>query len=196
MVYGRYIRHVSFYPQACPRYRFCQAVLSLDKIPPGVREEWSSISSTFDDWTLKFRAVDNTNDASATGEDIKEETLFLSKAELLKTPAKRTRDPDDDVILEAWQGPKLERTLPSPGEDLEAFIDIGVSKDELIKAVASVESNVGVMNDGVKELASLTHNRFVNAERTVDTLMGIIQSLKSRFGDVVDVEERFLAPTL
>lgn len=149
---------------------------------------------------MKFRAVDNTNDASAIKEVlIKEETLFLSKAKLLlKTPAKRTRDPDNNnIILGAWQGPTLERTLPSPGEDLEVFINIGVSKDRLIKAVgASVESNVAIMIDGVKELASLTHNRFVNAELNVNMLMGIIQSLKSCLGDVVDVEDRFVAPTL
>ena len=185
-----------FIGRSVPGTVFSQPFLSLDKIPQGVREDWSSMSTTLPEWTLKFRTVDNTNNSSATEEVIKEETLFLSKAELLKTPAKRTRDPDDDVILGAWQGPTLERTLPSPGEDLEAFIDIGVSKDRLIKAVASVESNVAVMNDGVKELASLTHNRFINAELNVDTLMGIIQSLKSRDGDAVDVEERFLAPTL
>ena len=79
---------------------------------------------------------------------------------------------------------------------MEAFIDIGVTKDSLIKAVAAVESNVHVMNEGVTELASLTHNRFVSSEATVDTVMGVVQSLKSRVGDPVDVEEQFMAPTL
>ena len=176
---------------------FSRPSLSLDKIPPAVRADWSTKLLPLPDWTLQFRAVDNTcNDTFATEEDIKEETLFLSKAELLKTPAKRKRDPDDDVILGVWQGPKLERTLPSPAEDLEAFIDIGVSKDNLIKAVAGVESNVHKMNEGVTELASLTHNRFVNAETNVDVMMGIIQSLKSRVGEEIEVDDRCMAPTL
>ena len=90
----------------------------------------------------------------------------------------------------------MERTLPSPGEDLEAFIDIGVSKDTLIKAVAAVESNVHKMNEGMTELASLSHNRFVGAETNADVMMGIIQSFKSRVGEEIEVDERFAAPTL
>ena len=190
---GRYV----FIRRNVPATVFAKPCLFVDRIPLGVRVDWSSKSLPLSEWTLQFQAVDNTNDALATEDNIKEETLFLSKAELLKTPAKRKRDLDDEVILSMWQGPKLERTLPSPGEDLEAFIDIGVStKDSLIKAVAAVESNVQVMNEGVTELTSLTHNRFVSSEATVDTVMGVVQSLKSRVGDPVEVEERFVAPTL
>jgi hypothetical protein len=174
---------------ACPS-------LSLDRIPQATRDDWAKKSLPLSDWTLKFQAVDNTNDAFATEDTIREETLFLSKAELLKTPAKRKRDPDDEVILEVWQGPKLERTLPSPGEDLEAFIDIGISKESIVRSVATVESNLDSVSKGVTGLAVETHNRLLSAQTDLDTIMGILQSLKSRVGDAVDVDDCFVAPTL
>ena len=189
---GRFV----FIRRNVPETVFATPFLSVDKIPQGVRDDWSTKTLPLPIWTLKFQAVDITNDTFASEDSIDEETLFLSKAELIKTPAKRKRDPDDEVILGVWQGPKLERTLPSPGEDLDSFIDLGVSKEKLIQAVASVESNMLTMNDGAAELATLTHNRFTSVETNADVMMGILQALKSRVGNAIDVDERFVAPTL
>jgi hypothetical protein len=185
-----------FIRRNAPGTVFSRPSLLLDKIPQGTRDDWATKFLPLSEWTLKFQAVENTNDATATEDVIKEETLFLSRAELLKTPAKRKRDPSEESRLSVWQGPKLERTFPSPGDDLDAFIDVGVTKQKLVKMVASVESNIESMNKGVVELALLTHNRFANSEASVDTLMGILQSLKSRVGEAVDIEDSFAAPTL
>jgi hypothetical protein len=69
----------------------------------------------------------------------------------------------------------VERTLPSPGKDLEVFLGIGILKQSIVKS----ESKIDAMSKGVSQLATITHQCLTSSEASLDIMTGILQSLKS-----------------
>jgi hypothetical protein len=135
----------------------------------------------------------------ASSDDIKEEAEFLNKAVLFCTPAKRkcAETSGADVLMMDSKDEKFKRWLPSDPIELEAFIEgSGAKRGVITKAVSSVETRLGVMDEGIGELTSLTQDQFVALESEIEIIWGILKTVKTRIGNVVEVDGKFLAPTL
>ena len=71
---------------------FSEPSIPFDCIPSDVWNVWQSQQFTLAEWNREFCAVEITNDAFATLDDIKEEASFLVKAKDFRTPSKRARE--------------------------------------------------------------------------------------------------------
>lgn len=56
------------------------------KVPPEVRKEWRTKLATPAEWAVEFQAVENSDSALASSEDIKEEVSLLVMAECSGLP--------------------------------------------------------------------------------------------------------------
>ena len=165
--------------------------------------EWKGKELALSDWGLEFHAVEITDDAMATTDDIKEEASFLSKADKAKTPSKKRRDEveeimeSDFVILGGRSDDTYQKILPNEGSmELENQISVGFKKGVVTRVVAGVESRLESMSKGMVELSQLTHTRFRTVEESVRVFGGVLQTLRTKIGREVPVHERFEAPTL
>ena len=120
---------------------------------------------------------------------------------LLCTPAKRKKDSFggeeyEGVPLPHWKNRKYDRTLPSNPSELEVLIDAGIGKGIISTAVANIESYIEEMGDVLVESNDLHHERLVTLEDSLEVMIGMMQTMKSRVGASVDLGEKFSAPTL
>jgi hypothetical protein len=171
------------------------------------QEHWKGKSMTLPSWVRSFRAVTiSDTDEKVSIDDVKIKTKFLSDAEKFRTPAKKRRTQLDD---EDREGAKkflnemtvnlLDRALPSV-DDVDALdaviIDGSMLKGGLTRIVARVEANVSTLGEALREISVLTHERFVDNEKDVKLMSGVIQNLHATLGHTVGLDPRFEAPTL
>lgn len=162
---------------------------------------------TLPEWVRAFRAVTITeSDREATVADVKAKTKFLSDAAKFRTPAKKSRDEMYDVddkdakrFLSEVSVVLLDRALPSV-DDVDALdaviVDGSMLKGGLTRIVARIEANVATLGESLKEVASLTHERFEENEKDVSLMSGVLQNLHATLGSTVGVDSQFEAPTL
>jgi hypothetical protein len=172
------------------------------------QEDWKSRTMTLPEWVRAFRAVTITeSDREATvDDDVKAKTKFLSDAAKFRTPAKKSRDEMYDAddkeakrFLSEVSVVLLDRALPSV-DDVDALdaviVDGSMLKGGLTRIVARIEANVATLGESLKEVASLTHERFEENEKDVSLMSGVLQNLHATLGCTVGVDSQFEAPTL
>ena len=180
---------------------FSDPKLLSSKIPDDVMTEWQSKVLSTDDWTTEFQAIDGTSEPLTSAEEIQAETDFLADSMLLRTPAKRKKDSfaGEDyggIPLLAWKNRKFARSLPEDPQDLETMIDEGINKGFISTVVSKIETYIGDMGDVLDESNAIHHERLVNLEGNLEIMIGVVQTVKARIGNSVDIGEKFAAPTL
>ena len=180
---------------------FSEPKLLTSKIPSDVMSEWESKYLSGEEWTTEFQAIDGTNQPLTSAEEIQTETDFLLESSLLRTPAKRKKDSFGGEEYEGfafpdWKNRKYDRTFPEDPQELEDLIDEGVKKGVISTTVSKIESYIESLGDVLSEANVINHNRLVNLENTIEVMIGIVQTMRSRIGSSVDIGERFTAPTL
>ena len=180
---------------------FCEPRLPVGRVPSDVMSEWQSKSLSLADWSLEFQAMDGTSEIPTSTEEIHTETDFLIESSILRTPSKRRKDSFSGDEYEGympgpWKNPKYERTIPEDPLLLESFIDEGVKKGVLTTTVSKIESYIKELGEVVLEVNGVYHDRLVTLEDSIEVMIGMIQTLKARFGSPADLGERFTAPTL
>ena len=95
-----------------------------------------------------------------------------------------------------WRNPKYLRTLPSDPEELINFSRTGLTKKVVATTVSSIESYIEDMGDALIDVTSVHHGRLASLEDNLETLLGMVQTLKATIGAPLDIGERFTAPTL
>ena len=177
---------------------FSDPKLLSSKIPDDAMTEWQSKVLSTDDWTTEFQAIDGTSEPLTSAEEIQTETDFPADSMLLRTPAKRRKDSFageeyEGIPLPAWKNRKFARSLPEDPQDLEAMIDEGINKGFISTAVSKIETYMG---DVLDESNAIHHERLVNLEGNLEIMIGVLQTMKARIGNSVDIGEKFAAPTL
>jgi hypothetical protein len=194
-------RSMVFIQRGIPETVFSEPNLDMANVPLEILKVWRTQKLGLSDWSLEFQAVDFTNDASASSDDVKEEASFLSRADKVKTPSKKRREVDEimesDFVVLGWKGDPYQRILPHEGSlELENQIAAGFKKGVVTRVVAGVESKMESMNQGLIELSQLTHNRFLSMEEAVREFGSVAHSSRTKIGRELPVHERFEAPTL
>ena len=180
---------------------FCEPRLPVERVPTDVMSEWQSKTLSLADWSLEFQAMDGTSEIPTSTEEIHTETDFLIESSILRTPSKRRKDSFSGEDYEGympgpWKNPRYERTIPEDPVELQSLIDEGVKKGVLTTTVSKIESYIKELGEVVLEVNGVYHDRMVTLEDSIEVMIGIIQSLKARFGSPADLGERFTAPTL
>ena len=183
---------------------FSEPKLLTSKIPAGdVMSEWESKYLSGEEWTTEFQAIDGTNQPLTSAEEIQTETDFLLESSLLLcTPTKRKKNSFGGeeyykgFALPDWKNRKYQRTFPEDTQELEDLIDEGVKKGVISLTVSKIESYIESLGDVLSEANVIHHDRLVNLENTIEVMIGIVQTMRSRIGSSVDIGERFTAPTL
>ena len=153
-------------------------------------------------WGLEFQAVEcarDNKDVDPTVIELKEEASFLSKAELFRTPAKRKRDTDEeDNARKEWEGlaGTFEPVFPKTSPEMDKLVEGGLKDGMMSSAIFGLERIVPTMGEGMEELAVMTYQRLVKLEGSVEVFSDIAQTLRTRVGNVVEVNDKFIAPTL
>ena len=163
--------------------------------------EWESKYLSGEEWTSEFQAINGTNQPLTSAEEIQTETDFLLESSLLRTLAKRKKDSFGGEEYEGfafpdWKNRKYQRTLPEEAQEFEDLIDEGVKKGIISTTVSKIESYIESLGDVLAEASVLHHDRLVTLENTIEVMIGIVQTMRSRMGSSVDSGERFTATTL
>ena len=153
------------------------------------------------DWVLEFQAMDGTSEIPTSTEEIHTETDFLIESSILRTPSKRRKESFSDeeyegYMLGPWKNAKYERSIPDDLLQLESLIDEGVKKGVLTTAVSKIETYIKELGEVVLEVNGVYHERMVTLEDSIEVMIGMVQTLKARFGSPADLGECFTAPTL
>ena len=180
---------------------FVEPKLLSTKIPDDVMNDWESKTLSSTDWSTEFQAIDGTSEPLTSAEEIQTEAEFLVESSLLRTPAKRKKESFageeyEGVPFPPWKNRKYERTLPENPEDLEAMIDEGIRRGVISTTVSKIESYIEEMGDVLVEVNSVNHDRLITLEGTLEVMIGMVQTMKSRIGSSVDIGQKFSAPTL
>ena len=176
---------------------FAEPSLQWNQVPEQVRTEWIASTYSLSRWAQEFQAVTLVDNAEATADDVKKEINYLIKAEAFKTPSKRKRYLDnEESLLSDWEVVTHNRILPNNKEELDKMIGTGLRRGLITEAVADLETSVVEMGAGMKEVTELTRDRFIKAERETDLLGVVVQNIKANVGAPVELDGRFLAPTL
>ncbi len=174
--------------------------IQFSQLPEAVWADWESQSLTLDDWNLNFQAVENTDDNLASSDDIKKQTSFLAKADLLKTPAKRKREEllgdTTQQLVSDIKAMRYERVLPREKEELEQVTTYGLKPGVLTSVVSGIEMNLELMSEGLEKMAILTSTRFQANENDVTMLSGIMGNVRTSVGTPVEMDSMFAAPTM
>ena len=176
---------------------FAEPSLPWDQVPDQVRSEWLVAAYSLPRWSQEFQAVTLVDNVEATADEVKTEIDFLIKAETFKTPSKRKRYLDNkESMLGDWEVVTHNRILPDNKEELDKMIGIGLRRGLITEAVADLETSVVEMGAGMKEVTELTRDRFLKVEKEIDLLGGLVQHVKANVGAPVELDGRFVAPTL
>ena len=180
---------------------FSDPKLLSSKIPDDVMLEWELKSLSPTDWSNEFQAVDGISEPLTSAEEIQTETDFLVESMLLRTPAKRKKDSFageeyEGAALPPWKNRRYERSLPVNPEELEDLIEAGIRKGVISTAVSNIETYIQDMGEVLVESNAVHHDRLVSLEDTLEVMIGMIQTMKSRVGPSVDIGEKFSAPIL
>ena len=98
--------------------------------------------------------------------------------------------------LAYWPNSKYKRTLPEDPDELEDLITDGVDSKTMVVATAAIESFIAAMARAVGDNIEIHHDRLVSLEDSIETMIGMVQTLKARVGSTIDIGEFFSAPTL
>ena len=179
---------------------FTEPKLSSSKVPSDVMSNWESQNLSATDWSTEFQAVDGTNERLTSAEEIQTESDFLVESLLLRTPAKRKKESfsgeEYEGPLSDWPNPKYQRVFPQDADELEDLIEAGVQRGVLTTTTSKIETYIVGMGEAFEETTSLHHDRLVTLEDNLEVMIGVMQTLKSRVGSSLDIDERFSAPTL
>ena len=180
---------------------FSQPKLASSKITDEVMLDWTSKTRGLADWANEFQAIDGTDDLIGTAEEVQSEAEFLVDSSLLRTPAKRKKESfGSESWYEgdrpSWRNPKYLRFLPSEPEDLLEFSRTGLTKKVVATSVSNIETYIEDMGDALVDVTSVHHGRLMSLEDNLETLLGMVQTMKAAVGSQVDIGERFTAPTL
>ena len=176
---------------------FKKQSLVWNQIPNQVKTEWLSSSYSLPRWAQEFQAVKLVDNADATSDEVKREINFLVQAEEFKTLSKRKRYLDnEDTTLDDWEVMEHNRALPADKEELDKMIGTGLRRGLITEPVADLETNVVEMGAGMKEVTTMTRDRFLKTEAEIDLLSVVVENLKGNVGSPVDLDARFVAPTL
>ena len=199
--YAGTARSYIFIRRNIPGTVFCEPKLPVERVPTDVMTEWQSKTLSLADWSLEFQAMDGTSEIPTSTEEIHTETDFLIESSILRTPSKRRKDSFSGEDYEGympgpWKNPRYERSIPEDPLLLESLIDEGVKKGVLTTTVSKIESYIKELGEVVLEVNGVYHDRLVTLEDSIEVMIGMIQTLKARFGSPADLGERFTAPTL
>ena len=179
---------------------FSEPKVSSKKIPFDVMTNWESQSLSIVDWSTEFQAVDGTVEVLTSAEEIQTEAEFLVESSLMRTPGKRKKDSfsgeEFEGPLPGWKNPRYARSFPEDPIELETLIEEGVSKVMVTSTLSKIETYIEDMGLAVEEATSIHHDRLTSLEDNLETMIGMMQTLKSRVGSSLDIGERFTAPTL
>lgn len=191
---------------------FTEPSIALSQVPPAVWVSWQGQQLTLTEWKREFCAVEITNNAFASLDEVKEETSFLIKARDFRTPSKRLRDAtsvsaDLHNLMDASDNKfvKHTRILPVVREDAEDDSNEPSEGSQglgdtpggpLARIAAEVESSVVAVGEALEILAEQTHNRLVEADHEAKLVAGAVHTLSSSVGAAVELDDRFEAPTL
>lgn len=179
---------------------FSQPKVSSSKISAEVMAEWESKNLMLADWITEFQAVDGTNEHLTSVEDIQIETEFLVESLLLRPPGKRKKDSfggeEYEGTLPSWKNPKYERSFPSDPVDLARLVEVGVKKGIISTTVSNIETYIEGMGEALGEVATIHQDRLVTLEDNLETLLGMVQTIRAGLGNSVDIGDKFTAPTL
>ena len=136
-----------------------------------------------------------------SAEEIQTEADFLVEASLLRTPAKRKKESFageeyEGIPFPPWKNRKCERTLPEDPQDIEAMIDEGIRRGVISTTVSKIVSYIEEMGDVFVEMNAVNHDRSITLEGTLEVMIGMVQTMKSRIGTLVDIGQTLSAPTL
>ena len=193
---------------------FAEPSIGFSQIPTAVWASWQDQQLTLTEWKREFCAVEITNDAFATIDEVKEETSFLLKAKDFRTPSKRVREStsvsaDLHQLMDASDNKFVTHTrlLPvvresgedeanEPSAEFSQQLDDVATEKQLSRIVSKIESSVVSVGQALEVLAEQTHNRFVEADHDAKLVAGAVHTLSSSVGTAVELDDRFEAPTL
>ena len=186
---------------------FVEPSVDFSKISSEVWEDWKHKQGSLAEWNQEFCAVEIADSESATIDEVKTESTFLSKASKdFKTPSKRSRDSmelmDDDEVpeapLEKIDVQLHERTFP-PIESVEweeLIGEKGIKKSMVTLALSQIESSVIALGKSMRSVVAHSQTRFVEIEKGSKLIAGAVHTLSSTVGSSVEIDNRFEAPTL
>ena len=189
-----------FICQNVPGSVFSEPKIFSSKIRDDVMADWESKRLTSDDWSTEFQAIDGTIEPLTSAEEIQTETEFLAESSLMRTPAKRKKDPFagedyEGIPFSAWKSRKYKRLFPQDPQALEALIATGVKKGVVTTTVANIECYIEDMSNVLVEANLINHNRLITLEGNLKVMIGMVQTIRSRMGNSVDIGAKFSAPT-
>lgn len=130
------------------------------------------------------------------------ETRFLADAERFKTPSKKRKaamlGEEGAVRRNMVTFETHRRELPAEGDPgLDVVIaDGSLGKGGLTKIVARLESSMVELGKALVEMATVSHDRFVEHDENLHLVTGAVQNLVSSLGPTLGLDPRFEAPTL
>lgn len=186
---------------------FVEPSVDLSKISSEVWEDWKQKQGSLAEWNQEFCAVEIADRESATMDEVKTESTFLSKARReFKTPSKRSRnsvemmDKDEDLMVPLGKihVQVHERTFPAiesaEWEDLMG--EKGIKKSMVTMALSQIESSVIALGNSIRRVVANSQERFVEIEQGSKVIAGAVHTLSSTVGSSVEIDNRFEAPTL
>jgi hypothetical protein len=116
---------------------------------------------------------------------------LLPRERRTPSPVKSTKAPP----FPAWKNRKYERTLPEDPEDLEVMIDVGIKRGVISTTVSKIESYIEEWGDAMLDANAVNHDRLISLEGTLEVMIGMAQTIKSKIGGSADIGEKISAPT-
>ncbi|KAI2498995.1 hypothetical protein MHU86_15499 [Fragilaria crotonensis] len=180
---------------------YSQPSIEEQFVPMKTKEEWETQQKTLAEWRLAFKAVENSDDAEATSDDITKEVTFLNETSTFRTPSKKRKDvmmsSDDGETLGNIEFVGHVRTLPEDlTKELDEVIVNTMAKGLLTRIVARLESSMMTQGSALEAVADLTYKRFLSNERDLRVVSGAVQNVQTLVGPPVELDARFDAPTL
>lgn len=170
---------------------YSQPSVKEAQVPKETQAEWQDQMWSLATWVRAFAAVTINDDGMASNEDIKMEIKFLAESEVFKTPTKKRKSEVVSIVGH-------QKLLPEDGSpELELMIaDGSLAKGGLTRIVSQIESSVVDMGKALEEIVVLTQGRFGANEENIRHMAGAMQNLIATLGPVVEMDDRFEAPTL
>ena len=73
------------------------------------------------------------------------------------------------------------------------MIDVGIKRGVISTTVSKIESYIEEMGDVIVEANAVNHDRLISLEGTLEIMIGMVQTMKSRIGGSADIGEKFSA---
>jgi hypothetical protein len=187
---------------------FVEPSVDSSKISAEVWENWKQKQGSLREWNQEFCAVDIADRESATMDEVKLESSFLSRAEKdFKTPAKRAREGTGrGLLIDEEQGNPMgkatvrlhERTFPpvESAEWEELMGTKGIKKSMVTLALSEIESSVIALGESIGIIVTQSQARFAEIEQDSKVVAGAVHTLSSSVGSSVEIDNQFEAPTL